>query len=341
VDLLFVGDVMLGRLVNDVLEREPPEYPWGDTLSLFRGADWRLCNLECVIADGGQPWTATPKTFHFRSDAKNVAVLTAARIDAVSLANNHTLDFGFGAMSEMLSILDRAGIRHAGAGADLAEASRPAIFETPAGTIGLLAFTDNEPGWAATDARPGIFYAPIDVSDQRAMELIRLVRRTAEEVDLLVVSAHWGPNWGRVPPSNHVAFALALVDAGAAVIYGHSGHIVRGVGIDRGRPMLYCAGDFIDDYAVDAIERNDQGLIFVLRAEAGRVRAISMCPTVIRDFQARLAQGPEQEEIARKMRHLCADLGTRASWSAAEGSLVVALPGMPEGAAVTERLRKP
>ncbi|HXG49726.1 MAG TPA: CapA family protein, partial [Methylomirabilota bacterium] len=89
--LLFVGDVMLGRLVNDLLKHEPPEYPWGNTLPLFRQADWRCCNLECAISDRGSPWSETPKVFHFRSAAKNIAVLKAARIDAVSLANNHSL----------------------------------------------------------------------------------------------------------------------------------------------------------------------------------------------------------------------------------------------------------
>ena len=63
--LLFVGDVMLGRLVNAALKGRPPAYPWGDTLSLFKEADVRICNLECAISDWGSPWSATPKVFHF------------------------------------------------------------------------------------------------------------------------------------------------------------------------------------------------------------------------------------------------------------------------------------
>src|SRR4030088_119816 len=109
-DLLLVGDVMLGRLVNQKLKHESPEYPWGDTLSLFSTADVRMCNLECVISDRGRPWSATPKMFHFRSDAKNVAVLKTAAIDVVSIANNHVLDFEYDAMFEMLTLLDQARI---------------------------------------------------------------------------------------------------------------------------------------------------------------------------------------------------------------------------------------
>src|SRR5882762_11252716 len=122
--LALVGDVMLGRLVNQILTGTPPEYPWGDTLPILHQADWRFCNLECVISDWGEPWSVTPKVFHFRSDARNIAVLQTAHIDAVSLANNHTLDFEYTAMLDMLGLLDRAGIGHAGAGVNLTEAAR-------------------------------------------------------------------------------------------------------------------------------------------------------------------------------------------------------------------------
>ena len=105
-----------------MLLQQPPEYVWGDTLPIFRQADVRLCNLECVIADQGQPWSQTPKTFHFRSDAKNVEVLKVADIDFVSCANNHALDYGQQAMLEMIDILDKQGIHHAGAGKSLKQA---------------------------------------------------------------------------------------------------------------------------------------------------------------------------------------------------------------------------
>jgi poly-gamma-glutamate capsule biosynthesis protein CapA/YwtB (metallophosphatase superfamily) len=153
-DLLLVGDVMLGRLVNQKLKYESPEYPWGDTLSLLSTADVRLCNLDCVISDRGSPWSVTPKVFHFRADRKNIAALKAASIDAVSLANNHTLDCDYEAMFDMLATLDREGIRQAGAGHDIFEASAPALVSARGLRIGLVAFTDNEPGWEATDSRP-------------------------------------------------------------------------------------------------------------------------------------------------------------------------------------------
>lgn len=323
--LLLIGDVMLGRLVNQILKREPPEYPWGDTLTVLRQADCRICNLECVISDRGRPWGLTPKAFHFRSDAKNVSVLTVAGISAVSLANNHTLDFEYDAMFEMLRILDRTGIRQAGAGENLGQASQPALLEIGDARIGLIAFTDNEPDWEATDLSPGVFYVPIDPRDARAVRLLESVRKMRGDVDWLVLSAHWGGNWGYSPPSSHRRFARALIDAGADIIFGHSCHVVRGVEIYQGRPILYSTGNFIDDYAVDEIERNDRSAIFMLETEAGTLTRFRLYPTVIRRYQARMASGAESEVIATKMRQLCADLNTVSDWSEKERCLEIPL----------------
>ncbi len=321
--LAFVGDVMLGRLVNDLLRRAAPAYPWGDTETLLRIADWRACNLECVMADHGRPWSRTPKAFHFRSDAKNVAVLKAAAIDAVSIANNHVLDFERHAMGEMLRVLDGAGIRRAGAGADLAEAMRPAISNVKGASIALFAFTDNEPQWEAGPQTPGVLYLPIDAGDHRAATLFKAVRAARGEADLAVVSAHWGPNWGYEPPAAHVRFGHALIDAGADIIFGHSGHVFQGVELYKGRPIIYCAGNFIDDYAVDEVERNDESFIFMLDLTGARMSRMMLRPTVIADCQARLAQGDRAREIGLKMARLCERLGTPARWLEAQTILEI------------------
>src|SRR5256884_6992083 len=285
--LLFVGDVMLGRLVNAVLQEKSPAYPWGDTLSLFHDADVRFCNLECAISDWGTPWSVTPKVFHFRSDAKNIETLKAAHIDAVSLANNHTLDFGYEGLFQMMDILGAAGIHYAGAGTTISEASQPAIWEMSGKKIGLIAFTDNEPVWEATQEQPGVFYVPITLKDKRAERLFEMVRKTKDVVDFLIVSAHWGPNWGYTPPAEHIPFAHALIDAGADVIFGHSGHIVRGIEVYKDKPIMYCTGNFIDDYAVDEIERNDRSCIFIVETDGYAISRLLLYPTVIQDFQAR------------------------------------------------------
>jgi poly-gamma-glutamate capsule biosynthesis protein CapA/YwtB (metallophosphatase superfamily) len=324
--LLFVGDVMLGRLVNEALRRGPPAFPWGDTLPVFQGADVRFCNLECVLSDRGTPWTATPKAFHFRSDAKSSAVLRAAHIDAVALANNHTLDYGDEALADTLAALDAAGIQHAGAGGSFDQAARPAVIATTAGRVGLLAFTDNEPAWEATPDQPGVLYVPVDVADARARHLLDHVRQTRQMVDFLIVAAHWGSNWGYGAPREHVVFGHAVIDAGADVVFGHSAHVFRGIEIYRRRPILYSAGNFIDDYAVDPVERNDESCIVVLETHQLDPQRLQVYPTVIEDFHARLAPDRWAADIARTLRRLCADLGTMTTWHADGGYLEATIP---------------
>ncbi|MFI7484132.1 CapA family protein [Kocuria sp. M1R5S2] len=320
--IALVGDVMLGRLVNKRLRREDPAYPWGDVLPLFHQADLRFANLECVIADGGEPWP--DKVFRFRSDRKNVASLEAAHVDVVSLANNHVLDYGVPALEEMLPLLDERGILHAGAGPDAAAAREPAVATTGGSAVAFIAFTDNEPRWAAGSGSPGVFHVPTRLGDARAQRLLELVRRTREHAGFVVVSAHWGPNWGVEVPEDHRRLAHALVDAGADVVFGHSAHIFRGVEVLDGRPVVYSAGDFVDDYAVDPEERNDQSFLFLLEVRDGLPRTLRLHPTVIEGYRA-VRAGREARAIAGRMQARSAELGTVCRWLEQERCLEIAL----------------
>jgi len=319
--LLFVGDVMLGRGVNAALREEDADYPWGNTLSVFRSADLRIANLECVISDRGSPWPE--KEFTFRSDARNVGVLKAAGIDAVSLANNHSLDFGSDALSDTLTMLDQAGIVHAGAGPDLAAAFTPGTLTAGGLKVALASFTDDRPQWEAGEHRPGIAYVPVDFEEDRATRLFDTIRAARRAADIVIVAAHWGPNWGYVPPPRQIPFAHRMIDVGADIVFGHSGHVFRGIEIYRDRPIMYCAGDFLDDYAVDEDERNDESFIFVVELDGERIRRLALYPTVIAHCQARMAEHPHAERIAQKMTRLCTQLGTSAQWDKREHRLKI------------------
>lgn len=315
--LLLVEDVMLGRGVNAVLRYTRVDYPWGDTLGLFGEANFRICNLECAISNRGEPWP--DKAFHFRTDTRNIAVLGAAHMDAVSLANNHVLDFGYQALSDTVTVLDAARIAHAGAGGNLAEAFRPAIARVGARTLGMVAFTDNEPGWEAGPTRAGVAYVPVDFEEERAALLFETVQKARSRCDILVVAAHWGPNWGYEPPPRQIPFAHRLVDLGADVVFGHSGHVFRAIEIYRGRPILYCTGNFVDDYAVDEVERNDESFIFFVDFGANGPVRLRLYPTIISRCQARLAPTSRAAEIAYKMLRLCDQTGTQGLWHEHEG----------------------
>lgn len=313
--LAFVGDVLLGRMVNETLKTMPPAYPWGNTLQVLKECDVRICNLECVISDRGAPWGMTQKNFHFRTDAKNVESLKTAGVDVASLANNHSLDYEYEALFDMIAILDRASIRHAGAGMDAAEASKPALFRKDGVTVGFIAFTDNEPAWEATDRQGGVYHVPVDRNDERAAALFALVGRTRKQADLVIVSAHWGGNWGYQPPSEHAQFGRALIEGGADIVFGHSPHVFRGIEIHQGRPILYSAGDYVDDYAVDEIERNDESFVFVVETGGNGIARLKLYPVVIGHMQARLATPRDAVAIAARMQRLCDKLGTKARWN--------------------------
>ena len=311
--IALTGDVMLGRNTARALEANPPEYVWGDVLPLLHEADLRIINLECAIARPGvhPPWSP-PKVFYFLAGPKAVDALRAARIDLVTLANNHTLDFSESGLLETLDRLDAAGIAHAGAGRTIDEARAPAFLEARGARVAVLSFTDNEPAWEAAPNRPGVHYLPIDPADARFATLAGLVRGAAAEADLVLAAAHWGPNMLDRPLPHHPRFARALLDEGAGAFVGHSAHVVQGIESYRGKPILYDLGDFVDDYAVDPDLRNDRSFLFFLDVEGGVARRIELVPVRIdsRACRVGLARGAEAEAILARMMELCREMGT-------------------------------
>lgn len=325
--IALAGDVMLGRNVARAIEANPPEHVWGNILPLLHEADLRIVNLECAIArPGAHPRWTPPKAFYFLAGPKAVDVLKAARIDLVTLANNHALDHTESALVETLERLDAAGIAHAGAGRTSAEARAPAVLESGGVRLAAVSFTDNEPDWEAGEDRPGVHYAPIDRGDPRFGRLERLLREAGSKADLVLAAAHWGPNMLDRPPPRHPPFARALLDAGAHAFVGHSAHLFQGIELHRGKPILYDLGDFVDDYAVDPELRNDRSFLWILEAQAGGVRRIEMVPVLIDSLACRvdLARGAEAEPILEKMVRLCGEMGTEAR---REGDRLVVSPG--------------
>jgi len=244
VRLAIVGDVMLGRLVNDFLATRPPTWFWGTALPLLTGADAVLANLECAVTSHTDAWARSRKVFHFRADPAAVSVLQAGNVRFVCLANNHVLDFEVTGLADTVSHLDDAGILHAGAGRDLAAAEAPALLRVGDLTLGLLAITDNEPDFAAGPGRPGTCYGRIG-EDPAVADALR--RRAAAlrqgGADLIVLSAHWGPNMVTAPPPAFKAFARALADDGSVdLFWGHSAHVFQGVEARGGRLMNLADG---------------------------------------------------------------------------------------------------
>jgi poly-gamma-glutamate synthesis protein (capsule biosynthesis protein) len=315
VTIALTGDVMLGRLVDQsVIQHRSvrPEALWGDVLPIMLGADCRLINLECVISSQGEEWHPTTKAFHFRACPRAIEFLQAAKIDGVALANNHVLDYGPEALLDCLSLLDQAGIRRTGAGATLNDTLRPAFFTLREGRVALVALTDNEPDWEAAGSEPGVNYAAYDdrgLVEPYRSRMAQMLARAHEQAEIVIVSAHVGPNWGA--PSHAIqTLAHELIDMGADLYWGHSNHTPQGIERYKGKAILYSTGDFVDDYWVDQEERNDLTFLFLLEVEGTRIARIRLHPTCIEDLGVRLANGQERQFLERTMQAKCKPFGT-------------------------------
>jgi poly-gamma-glutamate synthesis protein (capsule biosynthesis protein) len=312
--LALIGDVMLGRGVDAAIKHMRPQEMWGDVLPHLIQADLRIANLECALTTHRQPWARTWKMFHFRADPGAVRFLQAAHIDACSLANNHTLDFEERGLRDTLRTLTAAGIRHAGAGVNASEAAAPALLEVHGASpcrVALLACTDNAPDFTAGDRHPGTHYLEVSL---RAETLARVADAIAQArtqgADWVVFSNHWGANFVERPSPDFRRFAQRVIELGADVYYGHSAHICQGIEIHMGKPILYDTGDFIDDYAIDPVLRNDRSCLFKLMFATGQLRRIELIPVTLEVAHVALARGEDFEAIAARMEKLCAELGT-------------------------------
>ncbi|MFQ5844172.1 MAG: CapA family protein [Planctomycetota bacterium] len=310
VTLALGGDVMLARLVTRTLLEQGPRHVWGDVLPLLRGADLTLVNLECQIAESGRRFTPR-RVFYFRAHPRAIDALTVAGIDCVSLANNHAVDYGAPALLETLRRLDEAGVAHAGAGPDLAAASRPALLAAGGLRIGVVSFADHFRLYAARAGRAGTNVISISREERHFGRVRRAIDAARSAgADLVVFSIHWGPNMRPVPTTEFRRFARAVMDAGADVFHGHSAHVFQGIEIYRGKPILYDTGDLLDDYRVHPELRNDRQLLFVLTVARDGVRRLELVPLRISDMQVNRARGADLRATLLRMTRLSADLGT-------------------------------
>ncbi|MCZ7527493.1 MAG: CapA family protein [Acidimicrobiia bacterium] len=318
----LLGDTMLGRGVAERLASVPaPALVAPDVVAVAAEADLRVANLECCISERGEPWPAPGKPFFFRAPPAAVEVLTGLAVDCVTLANNHALDFGEDGLLDTCEHLDRAGIAHVGAGPDAARARAPAVLESRGSRVTVVGATDHPDDFAATADRPGVAFA--DLRHGLPGWLDATVRDAGTEI--VLVTPHWGPNMVPAPVAHVRRAAGALVEAGATLVAGHSAHVFHGVA----RPVLYDLGDFLDDYAVDPVLRNDLGLLFLVTLDGFGPTRLEAVPLRLEYCHTRLARGDDATWVRHRFRRACADLGTEVR---EEGDrLVIEWPSAPGG----------
>jgi poly-gamma-glutamate capsule biosynthesis protein CapA/YwtB (metallophosphatase superfamily) len=306
----LAGDVMLGRGVNRMIAEHGSAYPWGDVLAAVWSADRFLINLECALTDHTERWSDGHKPFYFRANPQVIETLRVAGVDFASLANNHAADFGMTGLLDTVRCLDEAGIARAGAGGDILAARAPAIVTAAEWRIGVVAFADHPAVWAAETTSPGINYTPVSLASGHFGVIEDALTIARRQADMVIFSMHWGPNMRARPTPAFRAFARHVIEAGADVFWGHSAHIVQGVEVWHGKPILYDTGDFVDDYAVDPELRNDLSGLFLLRARPPAIAWVDVIPVVIGSCQVNRARGAERDWFVERFSTLCAERGT-------------------------------
>jgi poly-gamma-glutamate synthesis protein (capsule biosynthesis protein) len=206
-----------------------------------------------------------------------------------------------------------------------AEDARRAITVGP---VTLLAIGCEDsgipPSWAASPSRSGIDLLP-DLSDASIEETC--ARVSALRGQRVIVSIHWGSNWGHAIPHDHVRLARALIDAGADVIFGHSSHHPRPIELYRDRPILYGCGDLINDYeGISGYQtyRDDLRLLYFAMVEpgGGSLVQLRMVPMQARQLRLWHASGADVDHLLEVINQTSEDLGVRAR-AAADRTLLV------------------
>ncbi|WP_312909735.1 CapA family protein [Natronosalvus caseinilyticus] len=282
----FVGDVMLARGVEAEHADGDPSDPWEAVLPYLESLDGLVGNLECCLSTRGERFP--DRAFYFRADPSWAApALSRAGFDALSLANNHLLDYGPTALLDTLEALDVEGIAHAGAGEAPEDAYAPTHVSVDGVDLAVVSIADHFQSYGVTDDRPGTAYLECDPTEARTRvrlrEALSQARAFDSGPDLVVVSVHWGPNWVEYPETRYRKFARYLIDSGADVVHGHSAHVFQGVETYNRGVILHDTGDFVDDYVVKEELRNDRSYCFELVLEAGELEAVRLVPIEIDD----------------------------------------------------------
>jgi poly-gamma-glutamate synthesis protein (capsule biosynthesis protein) len=237
VRLVFVGDIMLDDGPGKVVAAgRDPLAPFA---ALLADADYRIGNLECPLATTGKPMPE--KIYTFRADPRATRVLKG-RFDAVSVANNHSGDYGRAAFVETMSVLDGAGIRHFGGGRNLVEAHAPLWIEKNSLRIAVLGYNEFLPrAFEAGADFPGLAWS----EDSHVIADIRAAR--AAGADIVIPFMHWGWEYEDGANARQRQLAHAMIDAGADAVIGGHPHVTQGAEVYRGKPIIYSLGNFVFD----------------------------------------------------------------------------------------------
>lgn len=346
--LFLAGDVMTGRGIDQVLphsvdpriyerytksaeryvelaERKNgsiPEdvsyhYIWGeapDVLDQYN-PDIRIINLETAVTTSDDYMKR--KGIHYRMHPQNTPLLTETSIDICVIGNNHSLDWGHKGLKETIPSLRRSELQTAGAGLDKESAAEPAVTKTENGRLLVFSYGSPSAGipmtWSAADDRPGVNILP-HLNPENAEKIASHIRRYRQKDDHVVLSLHWGSNWGYEIPPAQQEFAHRIIDEGVVdIIHGHSSHHPKGIEVYNRRLVLYGCGDLINDYeGIGGHEkyRGDLSLMYFPEMNSdGELVSLKMQPMQIRRFQLHRSSAKDKKWLREILDRECDQFG--------------------------------
>ncbi len=309
VTLAFGGDVILGRRLNRILHGPLPPQPWGPARASLRAADIALLNGEGVISGGGMFYDKGDTVpYEYRAHPEAVEMMLDGGIDVVAIGNNHTMDYGPEALVEMIDLLEQAGIGAAGGGDTPARAATPAFVERDGLVVAFvgMVLTASSHIWVTPD-RPGLYGARPDDDDLLARLALDLAV-AREQAHLVFFTPHWGPNREVAPSEETRELAAAVIDLGYDGILGHSAHVLQGMEIIDGKPVLYDGGNMLSDSGPGSAQ--GQAMHFVLELSEAGVDSVRGIPHVLGHSELLTPSEAEAEAIVETWTERSALLGT-------------------------------
>jgi poly-gamma-glutamate capsule biosynthesis protein CapA/YwtB (metallophosphatase superfamily) len=259
--ILAGGDIMMDRGVEGKIKKLNKNYDFSFDLirDELRLVDIMFANLEGSISDVGAD---TGKPYSFRFEPAVAGALSSAGINIVSLANNHMLDWGRESLCATTKHLDAVGINYVGAGCDSDQAEKPYITTLGNTRIGFLAYTEFYQGAHATENRPGM-------SEWDMKKIALDINDLKKEVDVVLISMHWGEEYKHRATDNQVLLGQQLVDAGADVVIGHHPHVDQEIERYNNGWIIYSLGNFVFDQSWS--DETMQGLLAEIQIQNKRV----------------------------------------------------------------------
>ncbi len=287
VSIIAVGDINLGGRVNSIIKQNGHFYPVSKLKPILNQADITFGNLECALSSRGLP--VANKEFTFCGSPQNVRTLQAGGFDLVSVANNHSKDFGVDAFLDTLKILTENKVKPVGGGKNLDESFKPILIKKSGLKIAFLAFSGIlPPNWPATKTNPGV------ASLKNMAEIKKAMARAKKQADLVFVSLHWGIELSTQPLKQQEQIARQLIDSGANLIIGHHSHTIQKIEIYKAGLIAFSLGNFI---FTPGSPKGSKSVLLKVTLDNYGFKSFQVWPIIITNARPEIAQGETAREI--------------------------------------------